>query len=262
VSIVVLTLLAGADQPHLYWVVAFSALVLHQGGPRVARTYRALHRLLGTVVGLALFLLVVTLHPTGWWLIGLIVLLQSTIELLGTRNYGLAVALITPLALLIASGGNVPQQPLPLVGERLLDTVIGVVVALVVLWGFGTPAHHRAVRGDTRRAVAALAAFARGDVPTRHEPTIASTLRDLHTSTSLLVADGHQDSPEARTAEAVTHAGFLMLGTRDRRTVAAAAPRWTEAERLRLPSGWRQVDDDDVDIRLRQLCAHMGAAHD
>lgn len=259
-SIVVLTLLAGADQPHLYWVIAFSALVLHQGGPRVARTYRALHRLLGTVVGLALFLLVVTLHPSGWWLIGLIVLLQFTIELLVTRNYGLAVALITPLALLIASGGNVPQQPLPLVGERLLDTVIGVVVALVVLWGFGRRAHHRAVRGDTRRAVEALAAFARGDAPEQHAPTVASTLRDLHTSTSLLVADGHQDSPEARTAEAVTYAGFLMLGTHDRHTVAASAPRWTEAERLRLSSGRRQIDDDDVDIRLRQLCAHMGAA--
>ena len=36
--------------------------------------------------GLALFLLVVTLHPTGWWLIGLIVLLQFTIELLVTAT--------------------------------------------------------------------------------------------------------------------------------------------------------------------------------
>lgn len=261
VSIVLLTLLAGSDQPHLYWVIAFSALVLHQGGPRAARTYRALHRLTGTVAGLALFLLVALLQPTGWWLIALIVALQFTIELLVTRNYGLAVALITPLALLIASGGNVPDQPLPLVGERLLDTVIGVLVALAVLWGLGRRARHRAVRGDTARALRELAEFARGESPTRREPTLASTLRDLNDSNSLLIADGHGNSAESRTAEAVTYAGHLMLGTHEPSAITASAPAWTALTELELPSGRRSVaDDHPVDIRIRQQCRRMGAA--
>lgn len=263
VSIILLTLLAGSDQPHLYWVIAFSALVLHQGGPRVVRTYRALHRLTGTVVGLGIFLLVAAVQPSGLWLIGLIVILQFAIELLVTRNYGLAVALITPLALLIASGGDVPDAPLPLVGERLLDTVLGVLVALAVLWGLGRRAHHRAVRGDTRRALREIGEFARGESQAPLEPTLASALRDLNTSNALLTADGHGHSPESRTAEAVTYAGFLMLGTLDRRTVAASAPDWAEVAALELPSGWRAVDDaDPVDIRIREQCRRMGAALD
>lgn len=263
ISIILLTLLAGADQPHLYWVIAFSALVLHQGGPRVARTYRALHRLTGTVVGLGLFLVVASAQPSGLWLIVLIVVLQFTIELLVTRNYGLAVALITPLALLVASGGDVPDQPLPLVGERLLDTVVGVLVALAVLWGLGRRAHHRAVRGDTRRALREIAEFARGDARTPLEPTLASALRDLNTSNALLTADGHGNSPESRTAEAVIYAGFLMLGTLDRRTAAASAEEWGEIAELDLSGGWRPVDDaGPVDVRIRTQCRSMGAALD
>ncbi|UVE95403.1 FUSC family protein [Dietzia sp. B32] len=259
-SIVLLTLLAGPDQPHLYWAIAFSALVLHQGGPRAARTYRALHRLTGTVAGLGLFLLVAILQPTGWWLIGLIVVLQFTIELLVTRNYGLAVTLITPLALLIASGGNVPERPLSLVGERLLDTVVGVLVALAVLWGLGRRAHHRAVRADTGRVLRELAQFARGEEQARREPTLSSTLRDLNASHSLLVADGHADSTEARTAEAVTHAGYLMLGTHGVDAVAASAPGWEELADLELPSGRRPVGaDNPVDARIREHCRRTGA---
>lgn len=266
VSILVLIAFAGADQPHLYWVIAFSALVLHQGGPRVARTYRAVHRLTGTILGLGLFLLVTVAQPSGWWLIALIVALQFTIELLVTRNYGLAVALITPLALVVASGGEMPEQPLALVGERLLDTVIGVLVALAVLWGIGRRAHHRAVRGDTRRVLAELAeiaVFARGEGQTPWEPTLATALRDLHGSTSLLVADGHGDATEARTAEALTYAGHLALGTLDRRVVAASAGRWAALAASDLPTGRRPVaDDHPTDVAIRAECRRMGALID
>ena len=260
VSIILLIALAGSDQTHLYWVIAFSALVLHQGGPRAARTYRALHRLTGTVAGLGLFLLVALLHPSGWWLIGLIVVLQFSIELLVTRNYGLAVTLITPLALLIASGGDVPERPLPLVGERLLDTVVGVLVALAVLWGLGRRAHHRAVRADTRRALHAIAGYARDDRQTPDEPTLASALRDLNGSNSLLIADGYGNSPESRTADAVTYAGYLVLGARDRDAVADSAQEWADLAAAELPSGWRpSPPDHPVDVRIREQCRRMGA---
>ncbi|MCD2261912.1 FUSC family protein [Dietzia aurantiaca] len=263
ISILVLLAISGPDQPHLYWVVAFSALVLHQGGPRVARTHRALHRLTGTVLGLGLFLLLTLVHPSGWWLIVLIVTLQFAIELLVTRNYGLAVTLITPLALLVATGGQMPEDPLALTGERLLDTVIGVVVAIVVLWTLGRRAPHRAVRGDTRRALAELAEFARGDAQTPTEPTLASVLRDLNTSTTLLIADGHGDSAEARTAEAVTYAGYLMLGTLDRQTVRMSAPRWVALASAELPSGVRSVGaEHPADVAIRRECRRAGAAID
>src|SRR5699024_1561921 len=123
-SILLVLVVLGPDLTHLYWVIAFSALVLHQGGPRAARTYRAVHRMIGTVAGLGVFLAVSYLQPTGWWIVALIVVLQFTIELLVTRNYGLAVTLITPLALTVATGGRYADDPWALVTERLLDTVI------------------------------------------------------------------------------------------------------------------------------------------
>ena len=71
------------------------------------------------------------------------------------------------------------------------------------------------VRDDTRRALREIAEYSRGDEQAPDQPTLASALRDLNSSTSLLIADGHGDSPESRTAEAVTYAGYLMLGARD-----------------------------------------------
>lgn len=262
-SILLVVLVLGSDQTHLYWVIAFSALVLHQGGPRVARTYRAMHRLIGTVVGLGLFLVVSFFQPTGWWIVALIVVLQFTIELLVTRNYGLAVALITPLALTVATGGRYADEPWSLVAERLLDTVIGVLVALVVLWAVGRRAHHRAVRGDTGRVLREMAEYTHGAEQSPTEPTLASALRDLHSTTALLSADGHRDSPEARTAEALIHAGYLMLGAHDRRTVAEWAPRWTELPDVELPTGRRPVGENHpADVQIRAECRRMGATLD
>lgn len=262
-SILLVLVVLGTDQTHLYWVIAFSALVLHQGGPRAARTYRAVHRMIGTVAGLGVFLAVSYLQPTGWWIVALIVVLQFTIELLVTRNYGLAVTLITPLALTVATGGRYADDPWALVTERLLDTVIGVLVALVVLWVVGRRAHHRAVRGDTRRVLRELAEYAGGHEQSPTEPTLASALRDLHTSTALLSADGHRDSPEVRTAEALIHAGFLGLGADDRRTVARGASRWAELADADLPSGLRPVGEGHpVDERIREQCERMGATPD
>lgn len=259
-SIVFLVGVLGGEQTHLYWVIAFSALILHQGGPRSARTYRAIHRMLGTIAGLGLFVAVSLLQPTGWWLVALIVTLQFSIELIVTRNYGLAVTLITPLALTVATGGRYSDEPWTLAGERLLDTTIGIVVALIVVWTVGRRAHHRAVRGDTRRVLRELAQFARGEAQDPAGPTLPSVLRDLHTSNSLLAADGHGSDPEARTAEELIHAGYLVLGASDRRAVTASAPRWTELAARDLPSGRRRVENDHpVDVEIRQEAERMGA---
>lgn len=259
VSVLLLTAIAGAGQTHLYWVIAFSALVLHQGGPRVARTYRAVHRLVGTLAGLGVFLVLALLQPSGWWIVAVVVAFQFAIELLVARNYGLAVTLITPLALLVSTGGRLEGEPWGLIGERLLDTVVGVAVALVVVWAVGRRAPHRAVRGDTRRVLRELAELEEGRRQSLTEPTLASALRDLHSTATLLVADGHRDSPEARTAEAVVHSGFLVLGAADPPAVAASPGGWRELAAAPLPRGWRPVPDDHpVDVAVREACERVG----
>jgi hypothetical protein len=77
--------------------------------------------------------------------------LQLAIELFVVRNYAIAVALITPLALLVANGG----RPAPAIGAEVLgrgvDTLIGCTIGLAVLLATTTS------RGDGRLK----AAFAR-----------------------------------------------------------------------------------------------------
>lgn len=72
------------------------------------------------------------LQPQGLWLVGIIALLQFTIEMFVVRNYALAVVFITPLALTVASGGRPVGDVGGLLLARGVDTLIGCVVALGV----------------------------------------------------------------------------------------------------------------------------------
>lgn len=65
-------------------------------------------------------------------MIVVLVMLQFAIEVVVARHYALALAFITPTALTIAAAGTSP--PGPLVHERTVDTVLGAVIAMMVLW--------------------------------------------------------------------------------------------------------------------------------
>ena len=115
-----------------YWVVLTVVVILQNGHTLRLTVHRAAHRVLGTLVGVGVFALVMLLHPQGAWLGLLLVALQFGVELVVIRNYGLALVLITPLALLIsvqASGVDVTG----IVVDRVVDTLLGAAIALVVL---------------------------------------------------------------------------------------------------------------------------------
>lgn len=94
---------------------------------------RAVQRVLGTVLGVAIFALIHLADPRGAWLIGVLVLLQFAIEVVVARHYALALTFITPTALTIAAAAGT-SPPGVLIGERMMDTLLGAVVALTVLW--------------------------------------------------------------------------------------------------------------------------------
>lgn len=156
---------------HVYWTVAFTTLVLHQGGTREAQTVRALQRLGGTALGLGVFALLAAAGAHGWTIVVIVAVLQFLVEMLVVRNYGLAVIAITPLALTIGSHASGPRPPGPLIAERALDTVIAVVVALAVLRLVGRNTHVTLLRGYARSVVlaidAVLADLAAGRIETR-----------------------------------------------------------------------------------------------
>ncbi|AMM18831.1 hypothetical protein AX769_00085 [Frondihabitans sp. PAMC 28766] len=116
---------------HPYWA-AVAATVPLAGATLGAQLGRGTQRLAGTVLGLAIATAVLGLNPPLWVLLVVVAAAQVWAELFVMRNYALAVVGVTPLALVMVHLAS----PLPLselVGDRLVETVIGVVVAVVLL---------------------------------------------------------------------------------------------------------------------------------
>jgi hypothetical protein len=118
-----------------YWVVVAVVAVLQAGRGRRISGIRGVHRAVGTLVGAAVFVLLATLIglPAAGLLLAVVLgLLQFGAEMLVVRHYGVALLLITPLALLIAEAGSA-GDPWTIAGTRVLDTAIGCAIALLVL---------------------------------------------------------------------------------------------------------------------------------
>jgi uncharacterized membrane protein YccC len=120
-----------------YWVVVAVVAVLQAGRGRRLTGVRAVHRAVGTLVGAAAFVLaasVIGLPAQGVLLAVVLGALQFGAEMLVVRHYGVALLLVTPLALLIAEAGS-PGDPWTIAGTRVLDTAVGCGIALLVLLG-------------------------------------------------------------------------------------------------------------------------------
>jgi hypothetical protein len=116
------------DRP--YWVPV-SCLAVIQGVTLRAAWTRQLQRIIGTALGLLLFLAIVQMPLGPWAVAGVLTALALVIEILVVRHYGLATVFITPLAILLVEAGQgsvmAPQQ---LMQARLLDTVVGCMLGL------------------------------------------------------------------------------------------------------------------------------------
>lgn len=118
--------------PRAYWVLLTVVAVLQAGHHVRLTMLRAVHRVLGTVVGLGVFALLALARPEGLWLVAVVGGLQYVVEIVVIRNYGLALAFITPLALTISTAGA-PGSGADLAAERLIDTLVGAAIAVTVL---------------------------------------------------------------------------------------------------------------------------------
>jgi len=128
------TIASGLSVQHAYWAIVAAVLILHQGLDWTRTVQRSLGRVLGTLAGLLLAGLILAAYPQGLWLVFTVALLQFIIESVVVRNYALAVMFITPLGLVIASGGRHVTDIARLLSARAVDTVIGCSVALATYW--------------------------------------------------------------------------------------------------------------------------------
>lgn len=118
---------------HSYWAVMVAGAVLQASHFSRLSAKRAMHRVLGTMLGLAIFGFIKLADPRGFWLVVILVLLQFSIEVVVARHYALALMFMTPTALLISSAGGT-NDTFALVVERLMDTLVGSGIAMAVLW--------------------------------------------------------------------------------------------------------------------------------
>lgn len=127
---VVVSVPLGIDRA--YWVVVAGVAVVQNVVHLRLTALRAAHRVLGTLVGVGVYALIAFLEPRGALLALVLAALQFVVELLVTRNYGLALMLITPLALIISTYGAGADVAV-IVRERAIDTVLGAGIAVAVI---------------------------------------------------------------------------------------------------------------------------------
>lgn len=115
---------------HPYW--AMVAAVVPMSAPDASGALmRAAQRLAGTLVGVLLAWALLTAGPPPLVVIAVAALLQAGAELYVGRNYAVAMLFITPLALSMTHLAH-PVPVAGLVGDRAVDTLVGVAVAVVI----------------------------------------------------------------------------------------------------------------------------------
>ncbi|OMH23678.1 hypothetical protein BKD30_11655 [Tersicoccus phoenicis] len=116
---------------HSNWaMVAGIAAIAAPDAP--ARVGRAIHRVVGTLAGVAVSAVILGLRLGAWALALVIIVLQFLGELFVVRHYATALLFITPLALCMVQLSN-PMPVGQLVVSRAVETVIGAAVAVVVV---------------------------------------------------------------------------------------------------------------------------------
>lgn len=218
----------GLTRPH--WAILSALVVLQQGTDRVHANVRGLQRFAGTVVGLALFAGLTVLEPAGLALVAAIAVLQFCIELFVPRNYAVAVVFITPLALL-AGGAAASGAVGPVIRDRLVETTIGVALALLSQYLLAPNAHRTTFRWTGSRVRAAARNLLR-EAPSM--PRRRDLQFELEGATRAATESAHNDLAWTR-RHWPAHAKLVHLG------YDLLAACWATPPGKRLEERWEQA---------------------
>lgn len=160
----------GVGRP--YWAIV-TAASLCQANLTLSWN-RALQRTLGNLLGVLVFAAVLPVSRIGpLALVGCCLFLSFAAEALITRNYWLGSVAVTPMALLILEfGGALPAGEL--IGDRVLDTVLGAVAGFLA----ATLVTNRRAAGRVEQALDATARARAHAERTLEDPGAAPAGRD------------------------------------------------------------------------------------
>jgi hypothetical protein len=118
---------AGASHPA--WA-ALGAVAVMQGAHLHLTLHRSLQRMAGTAVGAVVVWLVLSQQPSVWTVVALLIALQFATEVVIGANYALGQIFVTPMALLMSHLAAPHGNSLAMPSERVLDTLLGVLIGL------------------------------------------------------------------------------------------------------------------------------------
>lgn len=145
---------------HPYWAILTSTIIVQVWASRISMTRRAVARAVGTVIGALVFAGVTLLGAPPWVEVGLLIVFLVAMNVLIQTNYAIGVMFLTPMALLSSEIGNgiTGTAGFALARDRVLETLIGAGVALVVIWLSGLRIPKRVALAQFRRTVHAIEA--------------------------------------------------------------------------------------------------------
>lgn len=241
---------------HVYWAMAAALLMLHQGAHRLATLQRAADRVIGTLVGLGLAAVVLSVHPQGLWLVLVVSLLQFAIELTIVRNYALATVFITAIALTISTGTKRVDIVALLVDrgvETALGCGVGIAVYLIAARRQEARRVGRAVADTLNHTVAATAFLARGDATS---PMARGARRELQESIFRLTDAEEAACSGSRRDRAVAARLATVVSATEQLGYATVAACWAAEQDPGSVFG-----SADADYYLASLAALAQALH-
>lgn len=209
---------------HPYWAILSAIIVLHMGASRVDLTIRAAHRVIGTGVGVLVYLGIVSLQPGAWLRLAIVVLAIYGLEALVVRNYAIAVVFVTVFALMLTPTSS-EAAILVLMRDRLIETIIGAGSAALVTWLVGRKAPVLLVRQQYRLTLRTLTAVLADLAAGRRDVTAEGPAREL-------VRMGIQDQVRTHRRFLVFElgrSGALLAGQRP--DAPAELGPWTQVQR-------------------------------
>ncbi|HEX4064213.1 MAG TPA: FUSC family protein [Streptosporangiaceae bacterium] len=138
-----------------YWVVLTVAIVLKPDFGSVFA--RALQRGIGTVVGAVLGAVILAIVPYGPWLLIPFAVLAALLPYGRSRNYGLLSTFLTPLVVVLID--LLDRGGWHLAEARLIDTLIGCAVALLVGYAPWPSSWHARVPSQLAEAIDHVARY-------------------------------------------------------------------------------------------------------
>ncbi|MER7850695.1 FUSC family protein [Kitasatospora sp. NPDC096077] len=228
-----LSLALGVGRP--YWAVVTAASVFQANS--TLSWQRALQRVLGNLIGLALFTAALPVAHSGpVALIALGLLCQFGAEATIARSYWLATVFVTPMALMMTEFAG-RQPAATLVADRWLDTCVGALTGLaacllVTNRRTATRLSHALAGAETaaRQARAAVAAAeasgveAAGVEAAAARTGLAAALLELREAAATATGEWRRPAlPHQRAADTEQHAHHLLATLLERRGAGARA---------------------------------------